>query len=518
MTTGTRLTGAMFLGSRRVHGGEPTLRGRDPRSGTALEPEYGTSQPDQVDEAAELAGTAFRSFRETTGSRRAALLETIAWRLDHLCEVLLPRAVAETGIPEQRLRAELARTTGQLRMFADLIRDDAHLGLHVEHAQPARLPLPRPDLRRRNVPIGPVAVFGASNFPLAFSVAGGDTASALAAGCPVVVKAHPSHPGTSEIVAGAVAAAVRDLGLADGVFSMVYGTANTGQRLVAHPAMKAVAFTGSRAGGLAIAAAADARPVPIPVYAEMSSVNPVFLLRGALDERGQLAGDEFVQSLTTGTGQLCTNPGLIFALETPGLERFLQAVSAAVTAVLAAPMLSEHIRAAYELGIRSLREHPQTTELAAGTAAPAIVESGVAHVFTTTADAWLRDPVLAHEVFGPASLVVRVPDRSALPAIIERLEGQLTATIHIGPGDSDDARALLPLLEEKAGRIVVNGWPTGVEVGPATVHGGPFPATSDGRTTSVGTLAIERFLRPVAYQNVPQELLPEVLRDRFNAN
>jgi alpha-ketoglutaric semialdehyde dehydrogenase len=508
------LTGEMFLGSRRLPGDPPAWRGRDPRGGAPLEPAYGISKPEHVDEAAALAGRAARGFRETTGERRAALLDAIARRLEDLGDVLLDRAVAETGIPEQRLRGELARTTGQLRMFADVVRPGGHLGIQVDPAQPDRLPLPRPELRRRNVAIGPVAVFGASNFPLAFSVAGGDTASALAAGCPVVVKAHPSHPGTSELVAGAVAAAVAEHGLPEGVFSMVYGTAETGQRLVAHPAVRAVAFTGSRGGGLALMAAASSRPTPIPVYAEMSSVNPVFLLAGALDSRGDAIGEEFTRSLTLGTGQLCTNPGLIFAVETPGLTRFLAAVRAAVGGVPASPMLSEHIRSAYESGVRALREHPETTELAAGVPVPAIAEGGVAHVFTTTADAWLRDPALSAEVFGPAALVVRVPDPLLLPAVLDRLEGQLTVTVHVGPGDDGTARELLPLAEEKAGRIVVNGWPTGVEVGAATVHGGPFPATSDGRSTSVGTLAMQRFLRPVAYQDVPPELLPEAFTGR----
>ncbi|HEY0699701.1 MAG TPA: aldehyde dehydrogenase family protein, partial [Micromonospora sp.] len=292
----------------------------------------------------------------------------------------------------------------------------------------------------------------------------------------------------------------------------VYGGTETGQRLVAHPAVRAVAFTGSRAGGLALVTTAAARPVPIPVYAEMSSVNPVFLLPGALDSRGRRIGEEFVGSLTLGTGQLCTNPGLVFAVETPGLEEFLAAVRAGIGSVAATSMLSRHIRTGYEAGVRALREHPETTELAAGVPAPTLAEGGVASVFTTTVEAWLRDPVLSHEVFGPASLVVRVPDRSVLPTVVERLEGQLTATVHVGPGDGEQARALLPLLEERAGRIVVDGWPTGVEVGAATVHGGPFPATSDGRTTSVGTLAIGRFLRPVAYQNFPPDLLPEALR------
>jgi alpha-ketoglutaric semialdehyde dehydrogenase len=512
MDTGL-LTGDAFVGARRFAGGEPVVRGRDPRTGTLLDPAYGTTATETVDEAATLAGLAHRGFRRSTGERRAALLASIARRLDDLGEVLLAQAGAETGIPEPRLRAELARTTGQLRMFADLVRDGAYLDVRVDEAQPARLPQPRPELRRGNVAIGPVAVFGASNFPLAFSVAGGDTAAALAAGCPVVVKAHPSHPGTSELVAGAVAGAVAEQELPDGVFSMVYGGAETGQRLATHPAIKAIAFTGSRSGGLALTAAASSRPAPVPVYAEMSSINPVFVLAGALEARYGEIGAEFVRSMTTGAGQLCTKPGLVFVPDGPNLTSFLSTVRSAVESVPAAPMLSGHIREAYESGLRTLREHPDVTLLGSGRSEPSIALAGVAHVFVTTAAEWLRDPVLAQEIFGPASLVVRVPHPDRLATVADRLDGQLTATIHAATRDDEQARELLPLLEEKAGRIIVNGWPTGVEVGPATVHGGPFPATSDGRSTSVGTLAIQRFLRPVAYQNVPPQLLPEMLSE-----
>ena len=507
------LTGEAFLGTHRAAGTQPAVRGRDPRGGTLLEPPYRTSTPDQIDDAAVLAGAAATVLRRTTGAHRATFLRAIATRLEQVSDLLLLRSAAETGLPAAALAGELARTTGQLRMFADLVDTDAQLEVCVEPAQPERQPLPRPELRRLNVPLGPVAVFGASNFPLAFSVAGGDTAAALAAGCPVVVKAHPSHPGTSEIVAGAIASVAAELGLPEGTFSLVYGGPETGQQLATHPAIRAVAFTGSRTGGLALLAAVASRPVPIPVYAEMSSVNPVFLLPGAITARARSTGDQFVQSLTTRAGQLCTNPGLVFAVQAPGLDDFLDAVARATAATPAAPMLSETIRDGYEHGVQALRTHPATTELATGRADAALAVGATASVFTTDAEAWLRHPSLAEEVFGAAALIVVVPNAADLPAIARRLEGQLTATVQVGPGDDALALELLPLLEEKAGRIVLNGWPTGVEVGPATVHGGPFPATSDGCSTSVGLLAINRFLRPLAYQNAPQHLLPAALRE-----
>ena len=511
--TAAGLTGEMFIGAERVAGTAGTVHAQDPRTGEQLEPAYGLGTAADVDRAATLAGRAFRDYRRTTPQVRAAFLDGVADRLTALTETLVPRVVAETGIAEPRVRGELARTTNQLRLFARVVRDGTHVGARIETALPDRTPLPRPDLRQRKIPVGPVAVFGASNFPLAFSVAGGDTASALAAGCPVVVKAHPSHPGTSELVAGALAAAVAEHGLPAGVFSMVHGGTEVGTALVAHPAISAVGFTGSRVGGTALAAVAAARPHPIPVYAEMSSVNPVVLLPGALAARAAQLGAGFVTSLTTGVGQLCTNPGLVFAVEGPGLEEFLTATAEAAAASPAAPMLSDGIGSAYDAGVAALRAHPEVTEVASGADAEGIAHAGVTHVFTTTAEAFLADDALAEEVFGASSLVVRVPGTAELPGLLDRLEGQLTATLHVEESDHAVAGELLPVLEEKVGRIVVNGWPTGVDVGNAVVHGGPWPATSDGRSTSVGTLAIDRFLRPVAYQDLPADLQPADVDD-----
>ncbi len=503
------LTGELFLAGERVRGTGAELRATDPRTGRALEPVYRLGTTADVDRAATAAAQAFRPYRRTDPKVRAEFLDSVADGLAAIGEEVVDRVQRETGIAEARVRGELARTVNQLRLFAGVVRDGSYTGVRVETALPDRTPLPRPDLRQHKVPLGPVAVFGASNFPLAFSVAGGDTASALAAGCPVVVKAHSSHPGTSELVAGVVTAAVAAHDLPAGTFSLLYGEGReVGTALVAHPAIAAVGFTGSRAGGTALLAVANARPRPIPVYAEMSSINPVVLLPAALDERGRAIGEGFVTSLTTGAGQLCTNPGLVLAVDSPGLSEFLDGAAAAVRSSAAAPMLSATICSAYDRGVQALRDNPAVEEVATGAPDDSLAAAGVTHLFTTTAEAFLRDDTLAEEVFGASSLVVRVPGTAALPELLDRLEGQLTATVHLGAGDETAAADLLPVLEEKVGRIVVNGWPTGVDVGEAVVHGGPFPATSDGRSTSVGTLAIERFLRPVAYQDVPASLLP----------
>jgi NADP-dependent aldehyde dehydrogenase len=364
------------------------------------------------------------------------------------------------------------------------------------------------------VPLGPVAVFGASNFPLAFSVAGGDTASAWAAGCPVVVKAHPSHPGTSEIVAGAVVRAIEQEDMPPGVFSMVHGgPAAVAVPLVQHPRIRAVGFTGSRTAGLALVRAAAERPVPIPVYAEMSSVNPVILLPGALAERAAELGRSYVASLVTGQGQLCTSPGLIFAVDSDDLDTFVRFAAQAVSDTGEGAMLSSSICAAYGQGVARLRSTAGVTEVATGTGGGSIAAGAVATVFDTGLQTFQGDPTLAEEVFGAVSLIVRTGSTDDLMDAVERLEGQLTATIHHGAGDEDATVRLRERLELIAGRVLFDGWPTGVEVGHAMVHGGPFPATSDGRTTSVGTLAIERFVRPVVYQAAPQEALPPVLRD-----
>lgn len=511
-TTST-LTGDQLIGAQDVPGSGEEFHAVDPRTGERLEPAYRFGVAADVDRAAALAWDAFAPYRNTDQETRAAFLEGIADRIDALGTELVGRVTAETGIPEARVKGELARTTNQLRLFARVVREGSWLGARVDPAIPDRTPLPRPDLRQRRIPLGPVAVFAASNFPLAFSVAGGDTASALAAGAPVVVKAHPAHPGTSELVGRAIRAAVAEHGLPEGTFSLLHGGRELGVALVTDPRIRAVGFTGSRQGGLALVAAAAARPVPIPVYAEMSSVNPVFLLPGALREKAKDLGPAYVASLTTGVGQLCTSPGLVFALEGDGLDAFVESAAEALQETVAAPMLNAGIRQAYDDGVRRLEGTDAVTEVAHGGDDPAIACGGRAALFVTDGDAFLAEPSLQEEVFGAASIVVRVRDHAQLLEIAQALEGQLTATIHATPEDHGQAAELLPLLELIAGRVLFNGWPTGVEVGHAVVHGGPFPATSAPATTSVGTRAIERFLRPVSYQDAPADLLPAELRD-----
>ncbi|GJD66971.1 Alpha-ketoglutaric semialdehyde dehydrogenase 3 [Methylobacterium frigidaeris] len=419
--------------------------------------------------------------------------------------------MAETGLPRARLEGERGRTVSQLRMFAEVVRDGSYLETRIDPAQPERKPLPRPDLRLRMVALGPVAVFGASNFPLAFSVAGGDTASALAAGCPIVAKAHSAHPGTAWLVGTAVQKAVRESGLPEGTFSLLFASSrDVGQGLVADPRIAAVGFTGSRAGGTALMHTAASRLVPIPVYAEMSSVNPVILLPAALAARGEAIGKSFIAALTLGAGQFCTNPGLILAVDGDGLDAFLAGARGALAEAPAATMLTPGIHRAYCAGVAALEEHPEVERIAEGRAGDRF--QGRAALFATSSSAFLADHRLGEEVFGAASLVVRCRDEHEIAAVLARLDGQLTAALHLDEADHEAARALLPVLEAKVGRILANGFGTGVEVGHAMVHGGPYPATSDGRSTSVGSLAIARFLRPVSYQDLPDALLPAALQ------
>jgi len=506
------ITGDILIGAQRVPGRERSFRAVNPATGETMEPAFAFAGLMEVERACALAWDAFHIYRETGLDERARFLETIATNILGLGDALIERASAETGLPRGRIEGERARTVGQLKLFADVVRRGEWLDLRIDHALPERKPLPRVDLRLRNIGLGPVAVFGASNFPLAFSVAGGDTASALAAGCPVVVKGHPAHPGTGELVGQAIQAAVASSGLPEGVFSLLLGEIETGSALVADPRIKAVGFTGSRGGGMTLVGIASSRPEPIPVYAEMSSSNPVYLLPAALSARADAIGREFIASLTMGAGQFCTNPGLVFGLEGADLDRFLDSAATALKAHEPPPMLTPGIHKAYERGVQALSEHNQVETVARGRVGQG-VNQGQGALFATDAKSFMADERLGHEVFGSSSLVVRCPDVDTLMTLSERLEGQLTATLQMEPADTEIARRLLPILERKCGRILANGWPTGVEVGHAMVHGGPFPATSDSRTTSVGSLAIRRFLRPVCYQDLTPDLLPEELRD-----
>ena len=508
----TTINGEMLIGTTAAHGSSGAFRAINPATGLEIEPAFGTGTVADVERACTLAQQAFDIYRATTLAQRAAFLEQIAQNILDLGPALIERAMLESGLPQARLEGERGRTVGQLRLFAKVVRDGRWLSATLDSALPERTP-PRPDLRLRKIGLGPVAVFGASNFPLAFSVAGGDTASALAAGCPVLLKAHGAHPGTSELVGKAIQAAVASCGLPEGVFSLLHGDGRTiGQALVGHPAVKAVGFTGSRQGGVALMRTAAQRAEPIPVYAEMSSINPMFMLPDAMAQRAAQIASGFVDSLTMGAGQFCTNPGLIFALEGEALNQFCASAAAALQGKAAGTMLTPGIYSAFNDGVERLAKAPGVSLLARGQngANPC---AGQAALFLTDAATFLANQALEEEIFGASSLIVSCRDSSQFKQIAEHLEGQLTATMFLTENDRDAALALLPTLERKAGRILINGYPTGVEVSHAMVHGGPFPATSDSRSTSVGASAINRFLRPVCYQDLPAYLLPTELQD-----
>jgi NADP-dependent aldehyde dehydrogenase len=505
------ISGELFIGRERVSTAD-SFRAVDPTLAQSIEPAFSAAGAAEVTAACELAWSVFDRFRDLNALLRARFLDAIAAQILAAGDELLMRAQAESGLPLARLTGERARTVGQLRMFADELRRSDWQGVRIDPAMPDRQPAPRPDLRQRRIPLGPVAVFGASNFPLAFSVAGGDTAAALAAGCPVVVKGHPAHPGTGELVAQAIIAAARETNMPNGIFSLLNGADNAlGGALVANSRIKAVAFTGSRVAGLALSQIANARAEPIPVYAEMSSVNPVLLLPAALSDGAERLGRDYVASMTLGVGQFCTNPGLILAQDGAALDRFIAAAVIALPPVAAGIMLTPGIRRAYQQGVDRVARCTGVSLLARGADTNA-AHGGRAALFTTSAAALLSNAEIGGEVFGPASIVVRCADEAEVLRVLEHLEGQLTFTLHMTDADLDLASRVLPVLERKAGRVVVNGWPTGVEVSPAMVHGGPYPATTDGRSSSVGTIAMERFLRPVCYQGFPDALLPLALR------
>ena len=463
-----------------------------------------------VDAACRGAEAAFPAYAATSRQDRAAFLDRIADEIEARGSEITAVATDETGLPVARLDGERARTTGQLRLFADHIRKGDYLDRRHDPALPERQPLPRPDLRVVQRPIGPVAVFGASNFPLAFSVAGGDTTSALAAGCPVVVKGHDAHPGTGEIVAQAVRAAVTATGMPDGVFSLVQGGDRAvGAALVTHPLIRAVGFTGSLAGGRALFDLCAGRPEPIPFFGELGSINPMFVLPAALSARGGAIANGWAGSLTLGVGQFCTNPGIAVVAEGPAADAFAEAAAAALAPVDAQVMLTDQIAEAYRRG----------RDRVAGTAGvqPHLTSTGALRnaapdLFAVSGDDWLANPGLAEEVFGPLGIIVRANGVGQMRQIAESLDGQLTGTVHLDDDDTEAAAALMPVLERRVGRILANGFPTGVEVADAMVHGGPYPASTNFGAPSVGTLSIRRWLRPVCYQNVPEALLPADLR------
>jgi NADP-dependent aldehyde dehydrogenase len=492
-----------------------TFHAVNPATGQPLAPEFRDATAGEINARMTAAARAALVYRRCRPEQVAGFLDTIARELEALGDELVERAHAESGLPVSRLRNERERTISGVRMFADLAREGSWVNARIDVGDPSRKPAARPDLRAMLIPIGPVVVFGASNFPLAISVAGNDTVGALAAGCPVVVKAHPAHPGTSDLVAGAIDRAVAACGMPAGVFSMVHGASHeVGLALVRHPEARAIAFTGSLAGGRALFDAAAARAEPIPVYAEMGSINPVILLPGALAAGAQQIGAAYIKSVTMGVGQYCTNPGLVLGVEDPSLDRFVSAAGEAAANAAPATMLHPGIREAFMKGVAKIEATPgvklegrsRIEAQAQRTEAPCVI-------FSTTADVLESQLHLSDEVFGPTSAIVKCRDRAELERVIGRLTGHLTASVHGTAADLEEYRDLIAQLESKVGRIIFNGFGTGLEVCASLHHGGPYPATTDSHFTSIGQAGILRFARPLCYQNFPQEALPEELRD-----
>ncbi|MBX2894424.1 MAG: aldehyde dehydrogenase (NADP(+)) [Cyclobacteriaceae bacterium] len=465
-----------------------------------------------IDEALNKAHVAFLSYKNFSGKKKAAFLRAIADEIEALGAALVSTAMRETNLPEARIINERGRTTGHCRMFADLVEEGSWVDARVDTALPNRMPAPKPDMRKMLVPIGPVVVFGAANFPLAYSTAGGDTASALAAGCPVIVKAHPAHLETSKLVAAAIEKAAIKTGMPQGVFQHVHGEGfEIGQALVKHPFTKAVGFTGSLAGGKALFDLANQRPEPIPVFAEMSSINPVILLPETLLRDAAKTASSLAASITLGVGQFCTNPGLIIAIEDEALNSFVHALATEIQKVVPGTMLHQGIADNYSkrltqtLAQKGVKTEGQTTTQGNNA-------QGTPLVASVSADIFLQNPTLSEEVFGPFSLIVKCKNLEELTKVVSRSHGQLTATIIGDEAEINKHKVLINVLIEKAGRLIINGVPTGVEVCPSQMHGGPFPATTDSRFTAVGTDAIKRFVRPVAFQNFPESLLPDELK------
>ena len=509
------LKGRSIIGYRRgAPEGKPSY-GYNPASGEQMAPEYYPASPTEVDMAAQLAGKAFGGYSRMPGREKANFLRKIAEGIEAIGESIVARATQETGLPAGRITVETGRTCGQLRLFADLVEEGSWVDARIDRANPLRQPIPKPDVRSMLQPLGPVVVFAPSNFPLAFSVGGGDTASALAAGNPVIVKAHHAHPGTAELVGAVICEAARASDLPEGVFSLLYGAGSeVGMALVRHQSVKAVGFTGSRAAGQALMHAAASRPEPIPVYAEMSSINPFIILPGALrkDQTELAAG--LHGSVTLGAGQFCTNPGLVLLPDDANGASFTVKLATLMSNSERFTMLTPGTCSSYHSGVSTRAHETRVTTIVKQAVEPGSsgCHSGAA-LFQTDGASFLADPDLSAEIFGPSTLLVTYTNREQLLEIVRALEGQLTATVHGTEEDLNDSGDLVAALEARAGRLIFNGFPTGVEVCHAMVHGGPFPATSDGRSTSVGTRAILRFVRQVCYQSFPESALPSELKN-----
>lgn len=507
-----KLTGNLFIGASEVTATEGTMKALNPALGGLIEPDFALCGSEEVNRAAILADEAFDSYSHTSLEQRAMFLERIADNLDGVREALAARAALETGLPASQLEAETARAATQFRQFAEVVRKGRFLQAAIDPALPERQPRPRMDHRLQKVAIGPVAIFGASNFPVSYSVAGGDTASALASGSSVILKAHNAHPGASEIQARAIRDAVRDCGLHEGVFSMLRGAGNAiGEALVEHPLIRAVTFTGSEVGGMALYRRAQQRPDPIPVFTEMTSVNPTFILPAALAVRGGAIGDGFAERMLVNVGQACLKPAILIAIGGAGFDALRDAMIRRIDAAPARAMLTPGIHAAYEQGLSRL-EGAGADRVAQGRPSQ-VTFDGQSALLEVDGQTFLSNNALAEEVFGPAGLLVKARDVDQLLRIARSFRGQLSATMQLEGADLQFAHRLVPILERRTGRLVVNAFSHPQEVSFASIHGGPFPATSDSRFTSVGMTAIERFLRPVSYQGFPDDLLPPTLQE-----
>jgi 2,5-dioxopentanoate dehydrogenase len=506
------LSGQNFIGNTRSSNGEKTFKAIDPSNGKELPTDFKEATVAEVDFAVKKAEDAFKIFRNKSGAERAVFLKTIADELLALGDELIERCVSETGLPEGRISGERGRTINQLKLFSNVLKEGSWPDARIDLAQPDREPVAKPDIRSMQKALGPVGIFGASNFPLAFSVAGGDTASALAAGCTIVVKAHPAHPGTCEMVAQAIIDAASKTGMPDGVFSMVHGkSVDVGMAIVKNPFIKAIGFTGSFRGGKAIFDAAAQRAEPIPVYAEMGSSNPVFILPGALKDKKDEIAMGLTTSVTLGVGQFCTNPGLVFMQKSELTTAFQNALNEKFSETSSAVMLTSAISETYSTNTQKLAAQKDVEILANGKKAGTGFQ-GVPALMQISARNFMSNKNFEEEVFGPSTLTVLTDKKSELIDIAEKLGGHLTCTLWANDDDLENYKELIDILERRTGRLIINGFPTGVEVCHSMIHGGPFPATTDSRSTSVGTTAINRFTRPLCYQNFPDQLLPDELK------
>ncbi|MEO6313607.1 MAG: aldehyde dehydrogenase (NADP(+)) [Chitinophagaceae bacterium] len=512
------LKGSNFIGFGISAEGKSSFNAFAPGKNAALPGNFHYATSTELEKVLLLAEEGFAAYQKINDNARANFLDAIADEIMNLGDTLIERCTLETALPAARISGERARTCGQLKMFAQLLRDGWYADLRIDKAQPDRKPLPKSDIRRMLIGIGPVAVFGASNFPLAFSTAGGDTASALAAGCSVVVKAHSSHPGTNELISSAIITAAKKTGMPEGVFSSVYLSHDAAVKLVEHPTIKAVGFTGSRTVGMILFNAAVRRPDPIPMYAEMSSVNPLIILENILVNNEKIAKD-LATSITMGVGQFCTNPGLIVVIDNDTSTKFLKELSIQINGIKPASMLNKNICKAYKAGVDFLQSS-SSINLLGQSEENAVQEYSEARpvLHSISAKDFLANKDFSAEVFGPASLVVLCKTEDELLQVLSGMEGQLTATIHAGKGDEKLAVQIVDIMKQKAGRLIYGGYPTGVEVCHSMQHGGPFPSTTDARSTSVGTAAIQRFLRPVTFQDFPNDFLPDALKNENPLN